>query len=700
MKGKYYALIIAVLAFISIVAIFIFMQTKERIIIPSTILSSQQVQAIASGPLDEKSVENGWIQITDEKGNHIENDISIKEPNLLLLGKFSAGKYKVHIDKKAFKKSSFMQKDVVTTFSVMDALEPIKFDQQLVQHYENILAMEKNAQKKLGVKNDFVVSGGEEEKAAEDASDYSTTNNQVEGIEEADVAVTDGKVIYTATDRSVVLIDAADPKNLNKLSTIKFKENEYVQKLVLHEKLLIVVFERYGEFLENGLYRYENSAQVNIYNVENPNSPELVHSHGHEGMLVAVRKIEDMFYLITKFTPDYYRIEDLEPGQLKPAIYDGDSKEDSVRITILPNSTEPNMVTISAIDLKTNRVNSVETETYVGSAEGLYMSHEAIYLTAGKYDYNMFGRDMMVIDMIMEPVETTIYKFNVDGQSLQFAGQTTLEGRILNQFSMDEYKGYLRVASTKGNARGQNANSENSIIIYDGSLNKVGEISGLAKGERIYSARFMEDKAYVVTFKETDPLFTFDLSNPKAPKLLGELKIPGFSTYLHPIGENHLLGLGYDTKLVTEVQGTEPFIRRLGLKLSLFDVTDISNPIEQDVEYIGKEGTYSLAIDDHHAFFIHKDNSLYGFPVTLYDYSNPAAPFLGDGAMIFKVTEENGIEHEASLFPEYQGQSEEYWIYSTKRILYIGNALYAVKERGVTSYDINTYQQLDSVSLQ
>lgn len=184
---------------------------------------------------------------------------------------------------------------------------------------------------------------------------------------------------------------------------------------------------------------------------------------------------------------------------------------------------------------------------------------------------------------------------------------------------MDEHDGYFRTVTTTGDLWDERNPSENNLFILDEDMKLVGSITGLAKEERIYSARFMGDKAYMVTFRETDPLFVIDVANPTKPQVLGELKIPGFSNYLHPLGESHLIGFGYETSSVVPVGSKEPIIQTEGIKISLFDVSDFGNPKEVDTEVIGGQGTYSPLVYDHHALFEHSEKNLFGFPVIIYE---------------------------------------------------------------------------------
>jgi uncharacterized secreted protein with C-terminal beta-propeller domain len=227
-------------------------------------------------------------------------------------------------------------------------------------------------------------------------------------------------------------------------------------------------------------------------------------------------------------------------------------------------------------------------------------------------------------------------------------------------------------------------------------MKQIGSVEDLAQGERIYSARFMGDKAYMVTFKETDPLFVIDVSAPSSPKVLGELKIPGFSNYLHPLDENHLIGFGYDTKL-EPVKGEEPRVVTGGMKISLFDVSDFSNPLEKDTEIIGGPGTYSPLQYDHKALFTHTASNLYGFPVAAYtEGENDSIRYQGSGAMLFTITPE-GIEKAADLIKDSTMQYED-WETSVQRLLYVDDSLYTIANSEITSYGLNDFKLIQTLS--
>ena len=214
----------------------------------------------------------------------------------------------------------------------------------------------------------------------------------------------------------------------------------------------------------------------------------------------------------------------------------------------------------------------------------------------------------------------------------------------------------------------------------------------LAPGERIYSARFIGDKAYMVTFKETDPLFVIDISAPSSPQVLGELKIPGFSNYLHPLDDNHLIGFGYDTKLVPEKNG-EPRVVTGGMKISLFDVSNFNAPVEKDTEIIGGAGTYSALQYDHKALFTHKEKNLFGFPAAIYkETTGDYVEFEGEGALIYTITAQ-GISQTASLVEQTDNQYED-WNTAVQRILYVGDTLYTVANGEIKSYGLETFEPI------
>lgn len=263
----------------------------------------------------------------------------------------------------------------------------------------------------------------------------------------------------------------------------------------------------------------------------------------------------------------------------------------------------------------------VRISSYLGGGRQMYMSDKNMYIA--KADLPKRGMPFES----WNPT-TTVFKFEVSKNGLNFKRKGQVPGMLLNQFSMDEHKGYFGVATTKNMVQAQ---SENNLYVLDGNLNVVGKIEGLAKGERIYSVRFMGDRGYAVTFKNIDPLFALDLKDPRDPQVAGELKIPGFSSYLHPYDETHLIGFGRDTEEKKLPNGQTVAVRK-GIKLTMFDVADLKHPKEMFTTTIGDASAHSQLEQNHKALLFSKDKDLFAFP--LVQYQANSQPFSG-----FYVTE-------------------------------------------------------------
>jgi uncharacterized secreted protein with C-terminal beta-propeller domain len=282
------------------------------------------------------------------------------------------------------------------------------------------------------------------------------------------------------------------------------------------------------------------------------------------------------------------------------------------------------------------------------------MSKENLYIAVQKYPAYEVEDSSGTTDKAfsLHTVDTEVYKFVVKGMNVDFLASGIVPGRLLNQFSMDEHEGFFRIATTEGEAWDERNPSANHLFVLNQEMQTVGSVEDLARGERIYSARFMGEKAYIVTFKETDPLFVLDLSEPTKPAVLGELKIPGFSNYLHPYDENHLIGFGQHTILVKEKGDLEPRVLTDGVKISMFDVTDPLNPKEMFTEIIGGRGTYSPLNHDHKALLFNKKKNIFAFPITIYE-DKPGTEyeqiFKFQGALAYSIDLKDGFKLEQQI---------------------------------------------------
>ena len=314
--------------------------------------------------------------------------------------------------------------------------------------------------------------------------------------------------------------------------------------------------------------------------------------------------------------------------------------------------------------------------------------------------------------------ETFIYRFALNNGKLDYTGKGQVPGSILNQFSMDENDGFFRMATTKGDIFGEGENiSKNNMYILDSDLDICGSLEDVAPGEKIYSVRFMGDRAYMVTFKKVDPLFVIDLKDAKNPKILGALKIPGYSDYLHPYDENHVIGFGKDAiELSNEGSwgksgSTTAYYQ--GMKIALFDVSDVNNPKEKFKEMIGDRGTDSELLRDHKALLFSKEKGLMAFPVTVMEIKNggnitagnmPAyGSFSFQGAYVYNIDLEEGFKLKARIShiseEEYR-KSGDRWYDSNKnveRIIYIGDDIYTISKGMIKANNIKDMKEKGSL---
>ncbi len=324
-------------------------------------------------------------------------------------------------------------------------------------------------------------------------------------------------------------------------------------------------------------------------------------------------------------------------------------------------------------------------------------------------------------DLAKQLEQTVIHKIAINRDRLEYKTYGAVTGTVLNQFSMDEAQtGEFRIATTFnqrsrfGIEQGSNfVGTDNNLYILDSNLNLMGNLEELAKGERIYSVRFMQGRAYLVTFKQTDPLFVIDVRNPRAPKVLGKLKVPGFSQYLHPYDETTLIGFGKET----DDQGVVT-----GLKLSLFDVSNVDNLKEIDKVTLGDRGSNSVALYDHKAFLFSKDKNLLVIPVEIQESGfatgEPTVRCLGvdciippsrnqyfRGAVVYEVTK-NGFKLKGKIdhADNAEVSSGDWWGYGSynttvKRSLYIGDVLYTLSDKYVKANKISDLTLLQNLEL-
>lgn len=712
--------LLAAVLFAAIAIAGVLMFDKVTVNAPAIALTEQGWRANFSSAVQGDAIEKGDIYLTDAEGNRVEASMELR-PNgkTIEISQLPAGQYELHIKESAIKGSFFKSLDrKELTFSVQEEIQTLTDAEELRAYFAQVLALQQSNEEdgiftdKSGATEESADSGsGEASGEGGNGGDYSTTNKQVEGVDEADLVKTDGSFIYSISENRVIITDVRNPDELAVADELVFEEELYPQQLFLNDGVLVVIGSKYSIMPMDGMEReyfpHMGMTTVHLYDIDNPASPELLREFGTEGNLNGARLADNVLYYVTNVYPDFWIMEQQNDPELRPHTYD--SKNGGTltpmpydSLSILPGTMEGSYSVISAVDLAEPSQNDISTKGFLGGSEQMYMSKDHLYLTAAAYipaaseDGTVTDSNADIAIWMPQMANTEIFKFALEKTDVQFIASSEVAGSLLNQFSMDEHNGYFRIATTEGFAWNVNEPSKNHLFILDAGMKQVGAVEDLAKGERIYSARFIGDKAYMVTFKETDPLFVIDVSAPSAPKVLGELKIPGFSNYLHPLDENHLIGFGADTKL-EPVKGGEPRVVTGGMKISLFDISDFSNPQEKDNEIIGGPGTYSQLQYDHKALFIHPEKSLYGFPLTMYSETDGKyVEFEGEGAMIYTITPD-GITEAANLISPSDMQYED-WAKSVQRILYSGDNLYTVANSEVKSYNLETFELKDTLA--
>jgi uncharacterized secreted protein with C-terminal beta-propeller domain len=326
------------------------------------------------------------------------------------------------------------------------------------------------------------------------------------------------------------------------------------------------------------------------------------------------------------------------------------------------------MLTVLTVDL-TKELEPVDSVAVMTDGRIVYASPESLYVATERWaDRPTPERPTQV----KEGVSTSIHKFDISSPvKTQYRGSGEVSGYLLSQWSLSEYRGVLRVVSTESpawwGAGGETESFLTTLRQRDGGLVQAGRIGGLGKGERVYAVRFAGDVGYVVTFKQVDPLFTLDLAVPEKPRVLGELKIPGYSAYLHPVGEDLLLGIGQDVNEEGRPQGTQ---------LSLFDVSDLRKPTRLYSQPLGPG--WSEAESDHHAFLFWPKTGLVVIPFE-------------QRAVGYKVSRARGIsavgkiDHEVGKLTYAPG---------IRRSLVVRNAVLTVSDAGVKSSSLATLAEL------
>ena len=591
--------------------------------------------------------------------------------------------------------------------------EQTKISQELpkVENFKNLYAMLKARDTKryyiddmLSVDSITNANSKNETATNEVANDYSKTNTQVQGVDEADIVKTDGTYIYYLTNEKLTIINTENASQMKEMSTIKFDETFTPEEIFLNNDKIIVIGKRYEydkterkigideDFLYPN-YMDKTYTSAKLYNVKDKTNPTLERTVEVEGDYLTARMIGSNVYIASNkymyyaYICNTYKSTELNEDDFKPHYLDTATSNETKSINFdciyyIPEFEDTNYLNIVAFNITNNQEANVES--YLGAGEEIYASKENLYVTKTKYDYERKNKTS---------ITTEIYKFNLNNANCTFAKAGDVPGSVLNQFSMDECNGYFRIATTDSTSWNSESNTNNLYVLNE-NLETIGKIEGLAKGERIYSVRFMGNRAYMVTFVETDPLFVIDLSNPTTPTVLGELKIPGYSKYLHPYDETHLIGIGEDTEVVNYGYGDRVVTN--GMKMAMFDVTDPNNPQELYNVKIGEKGTYSELLYNHKALLFSKEKNIIAFPISITD-NDYKVTF--QGAIVYGVSLEKGFELKTKISNSATDYDRYYSRNRVERIIYIKDTLFTLLNGLIKAVDLNTFETKGSIEL-
>ncbi|MCW4038564.1 MAG: beta-propeller domain-containing protein [Candidatus Bathyarchaeota archaeon] len=521
--------------------------------------------------------------------------------------------------------------------------------------------------------------------------EYSTTNIQVTGVDEADIVKTDGGYIYLTSNATAYILQAYPPEEAKVLSKLEF--NTTVVGLFVNEDRLVVFqdpsFNPYaGEFRTYIPSSYKMKTSILIYDISDRVNPVLERHTTVDGQYFSSRMIEEYIYVVI-----------IEPAQLingnevlLPEIQAG-NRTIAVEVSDIYHTDFPNthdfFTSIVAINVH-DATQKPTIETFLlGTTSCLYVSLENIYLTSPEYS---------------STAGTNIHRINIGNGEITYAENGFVPGYVLNQFSMDEYRSYFRIATTHRGA--------NHIYTLDQQMEVIGKLEDLAPGEAIYSTRFMGDRCFLVTFRKVDPLFVIDLEDPTNPQVLGKLKIPGYSDYLHPYDETHLIGVGKETVAAEEGD----FAWYQGVKIALFDVSNVSLPKEIAKIEVGDRGTDSPVLRDHKAFLFDKTRHLLVLPILLAEIDETQYPlgvppsthgdYVYQGAYVFNVSKSEGIrlngrithlDDDTSLLKSGYYFSSAYEV---NRALYVEDVLYTISDKMVKLNSLTDLTELGTINLE
>lgn len=499
-----------------------------------------------------------------------------------------------------------------------------------------------------------------------DLKGHAETNTQVKGIDEGDIIKTDSRYIYfigSDTGGSNKKLRITDTETMQAVyDNYIYDENGdilWVSDIYVNGDTLVAICTmKNGYDMYSCAYGYFGASGTTVaisYDITDRSEPKLIKSNTQDGSYRSSRMVGNILYTVSQY---YVRAESEETIEnvCIPKVGGAEIRCDCI---FLPEAAGDSYILLTAFDV-TAKEGAVSSVAVLGNSGNYYCSEDAFYVVAEEYNYK---------DEKPEVREKTIINsFSLDGINIAFKATGEVKGRIINQYSLDQYEGKLRIATTCFNNKSNK--NVSSLYILDENLDTIGKLEDIANNEQIKSVRYMGKEAYIVTFRNTDPLFAIDLSDPKKPAIKGELKIPGYSAYLHPIGDNLLIGIGYE--------GDSQNADFNSVKVSLFDISDPTNLKELDKLVYLKAST---SVRDNPKALIYKaDEGILGIPVSTYDDSSEDRLFYIIQVKDNKLTLKHKLTHVTGY---YKGVND-------LRGTYIGDSFFTVSDYLVKKFDFGT----------
>lgn len=547
--------------------------------------------------------------------------------------------------------------------------------------------------------------------------DFSGTNVQEEGVDEPDIVKTDGELVVTAIDGQLTIVDLRNPDEVAGMLRL----GGWDHQLFLHGDMVLALGGAdhgvggpamgvpSSDVIGPGHYGTGVSV-LSVIDITDPSDPEVTAELTLDGTYHSARLIDGTARIVLSSQPTGLEFTHPAGGGLRAEreatrenrqvirestienwlpyyiLEEGGDTSEGVLLDCDAVSRPAEFSGLGLVSVLTVDVDGTLTPdgstAIVAAGETVYASAESLYVTTNRWFDPESQRPDRAAD---ESYSTEIHAFDIsDPSTARYLASGTVRGHVLNQFSLSEHDGHLRVATTDGTPwAGAQEASESFVTVFaeqGGELVRVGQVGELGRGERIYSVRFLGDVGYVVTFRETDPLYTVDLSDPTSPRTTGELKIRGYSAYLHPIDDGLLLGVGQEATN----RG-----RTLGTQVSLFDVSDPDDP--RRISHAVQEDAHSEAEWDHHAFLYWPATGLAVIPIERYDVRGRARPedhFVGAWAL---QVGGDTVQDVGELSQPTTGRDP--WASGIRRALVVGDSLITVSYRGLMLSDLETLEQ-------